>query len=134
MPFFCFEIRGITKGTSDYVQLVSPGLPFTAETADLLNKWAGDHGIKEENLSTLTPEELESAVQALQMLAYWLSAPIKSDLTNPFWLENEGFNEADRETDILRGLEEKLRKRSIQSPGPREAKMLSLKEGSLRLH
>jgi len=111
-----------------------PGLPFTAETADLLSKWAGDHGIKEENLSTLTSEDLESAVQALQMLAYWLSAPIKSDLTNPFWLENEGFNEADRETQILRGLEEKLRNRSHEKIlVPREAKMLPPKEGSLRL-
>ncbi len=88
-----------------------PGIPFTAETADLLRKWAGDHGIEEECLSILTREELEAAIQALQMLAYWhwLSAPIKSDLLNPFWLENEGCNEADREMQVLRGLEEKLR-------------------------
>jgi hypothetical protein len=89
-----------------------PSLPFTAEAADLLSKWAIDHGINEKDLSTLTREESESAVNALQMLAYWFSAPIKSDLTNPFWMENEGFNEADRDNKILRGLEEKLRYRS----------------------
>jgi hypothetical protein len=69
--------------------------------SDLIESWGRDYGLTLLEVMNLTAEERRDALSALKYLAAWWITPIEREPGNPFWMEDEGYRDAERDTAAL---------------------------------
>lgn len=78
-----------------------PKSPADATDQQLLNDLASDLGFRCAELDRLSVGDRARVVVALRSLAIWIREPIPYDTGNPFWLQDEGYSDAEEDTKTL---------------------------------
>ncbi len=78
--------------------------PRTATDASefqMLKSWGEDYGLTTHEILNLSAKERADAFSALHSLTVWWKQPTGTDYGNPFWMEDEGFRDAEDDTKTL---------------------------------
>jgi hypothetical protein len=69
--------------------------------SELIEAWGKDYGLTLLEVMNLSAEERSDALEAVRSLAIFWSEPVEKEPNNPFWMEDEGFRDAERDTEAL---------------------------------
>ena len=86
----------------------NPGIPNDSTPEEFLRKWALDNKMSVTALDLLSDEDRREVCSALRSLAIWYSSPIEADHDNPYWMEDEGYNDSDDDVKVLNRFAEAL--------------------------
>ncbi|GDX11553.1 hypothetical protein LBMAG57_33250 [Verrucomicrobiota bacterium] len=69
--------------------------------SDLIEAWGRDYGLTLLEVMNLSAGERREALEALRSLAIWWSEPVEKEPDNPYWMEDEGYIDSDKDTKVL---------------------------------